>query len=219
MYKILAINCLLTAYSLSVLYLMGVKYTDAQMMSTGICVAMFFLFISRSQPSAKLSPLRPEKSVWNGRVLGSVLAQFVVHLAVLICCVCISKSVAPLDALKLQSRFHIEEESDEHVKGSLMNTIVFLVSSFQTIITFANNYRGEPFMQNFWVNKPLLFSFCGCAVALGGCLFGWEATMELQNYMGLVNLSQYGVQQLVSLLVIVDIVGVVLVERLCRVIF
>jgi cation-transporting ATPase 13A1 len=219
MYKILAVNCLLTAYSLSVLYLDGVKFTDAQMMSTGICIAMFFLFISRSQPSEKLAKERPEKSVWTGRVIGSVMAQFMVHLAVLICCVRISKSAAPLDALKLQSRFHVEEEDDEHVKGSLMNTIVFLVSSFQTLVTFVNNYRGEPFMQNVWKNRPLFISFLGVAAALFGCLMNWDAVVEFRQYMGLVNMGDYGVQKVVSMLIFADIIGVILVERLCRLLF
>jgi cation-transporting ATPase 13A1 len=219
MYKILAINCLLTAYSLSVLYLMGVKFTDAQMLGTGLCIAAFFLFISRSTPSERLSAERPEKNVWNGRVIGSVMAQFMVHLTVLICCVGISKNTSPLDALRLQSRFHIEEENDEHVKKSLMNTIVFLVSSFQTVITFANNYRGEPFMQNFWRNKPLFISFCMCTLVLTSFLMDWEITADLHDYLGLVNLSEYGIQTVLSLLIVADAIGVVLIERLCRLVF
>ena len=36
MYQILALNCLISAYSLSVLYLDGVKYGDTQMTAMGM---------------------------------------------------------------------------------------------------------------------------------------------------------------------------------------
>ncbi|KAL0236124.1 hypothetical protein GEMRC1_002706 [Eukaryota sp. GEM-RC1] len=45
-YKILAINCLLTGYSLSVLYLKGVEFSDNQMLISGILTA----FVSSQSP-------------------------------------------------------------------------------------------------------------------------------------------------------------------------
>jgi cation-transporting ATPase 13A1 len=45
MYKILALNCLVSAYSLSVLTLDGVKFGDVQQTVGGMSIAMFFLFV------------------------------------------------------------------------------------------------------------------------------------------------------------------------------
>jgi cation-transporting ATPase 13A1 len=49
MYKILALNCLITAYALSVQYLDGIKYGDYQMSITGMLMSVCFLCISRAK--------------------------------------------------------------------------------------------------------------------------------------------------------------------------
>lgn len=49
MYKILALNCLITAYSRSVQYLDGIKYGDYQMTISGMLISVCFLCISRAK--------------------------------------------------------------------------------------------------------------------------------------------------------------------------
>ena len=84
MFKIIAINCLITAYSLSVLYLDGVKFGDSQATMQGLGVAGAFLFITRSKPlDGPLAAERPFPTIFRTGVVLSMIGQFAVHLACL----------------------------------------------------------------------------------------------------------------------------------------
>ena len=93
MYKILALNCLITAYSLSVQYLDGIKFGDYQVTITGMLMSVCFLCISRAKPVEKLSRERPLGNIFNFYVLLSVLAQFAIHIAALVYITGLSKSI------------------------------------------------------------------------------------------------------------------------------
>lgn len=93
MYKILALNCLITAYSLSVQYLDGIKFGDYQVTITGMLMSVCFLCISRAKPVEKLSRERPLGNIFNFYVLLSVLSQFAIHIAALVYITGLSKGL------------------------------------------------------------------------------------------------------------------------------
>jgi cation-transporting ATPase 13A1 len=76
MYRILALNCLLSAYCLSVLYLDGVKFGDSQITAQAVLVSGLFFLISRSKPLDKLSHFQPPTSVFETHIVLSILGQF-----------------------------------------------------------------------------------------------------------------------------------------------
>lgn len=84
MYKILALNCLISAYSLSVLYLEGIKFGDGQITISGMLMSVCFLSISRARSVEGLSKERPQPNIFNVYIIGSILGQFAVHVATLI---------------------------------------------------------------------------------------------------------------------------------------
>lgn len=84
MYKILALNCLISAYSLSVLYLEGIKFGDTQYTISGLLMSVCFLSISRARVVEGLSKERPQPNIFNVYIIGSILGQFAVHIVTLI---------------------------------------------------------------------------------------------------------------------------------------
>jgi manganese-transporting P-type ATPase len=84
MYKILALNCLISAYSLSVLYLEGIKFGDGQITISGMLMSVCFLSISRARSVEGLSKERPQPNIFNFYIIGSILGQFAIHIVTLI---------------------------------------------------------------------------------------------------------------------------------------
>jgi cation-transporting ATPase 13A1 len=153
MYMILALNCLISAYSLSVLYLDGIKYGDKQMTATGILMSISFIAISQANPLPVLSPVRPVHSIFHPAHFCSLMGQFAVHLIVMMYAVSLAKAAMPPDY-----RSHINLDQMAKFEPSILNTVVFYISTVQQCCVFAVNYKGRPFMDGLTENTALLYS-------------------------------------------------------------
>lgn len=148
MFKILGLNCLATAYVLSVMYLDGVKLGDIQATISGVFTAAFFLFISHARPLPTLSAERPHPNVFCLYVFLSLLGQFAIHILFLILSVKEAEKYMPEECIEPDSEFH----------PNLVNTVSYMVSMMIQVATFAVNYMGHPFNQSVTENKPFLYA-------------------------------------------------------------
>uniref|UniRef100_A0AC34FDM7 Manganese-transporting ATPase 13A1 n=1 Tax=Panagrolaimus sp. ES5 TaxID=591445 RepID=A0AC34FDM7_9BILA len=200
MFKILALNALVLAYSQSVLYLDGVKFSDTQATIQGLLLAACFLFISRSRPLKVLSRERPTPNIFNAYTLLTVTLQFLIHFLCLIFIVQESHRLVPREKVDLQAEF----------APNLLNTAVYVMSMALQVATFAVNYRGRPFMESLFENKPMLYSVIGSGI--GVFLLACNAMPEVNQMFQLVELPEDFRHKLVGC-VVGDFVAAYIVDR------
>ena len=195
MHKILALNCLIQAYSLSVLYLDGIKYGDYQVTISGMLMSVCFLCISRAKPMDRLSAQRPLTRVFSAYIFLSVLLQFALHVATthyLVMLVPRFESPEPVD---LEAKFN----------PSLLNSAIFLIGLSQQVNTFSVNYIGQPHRESMRQNQALYYGLLACfGVAFAGAT---ELVPELNEWLQLVKLPSAFQVRLVALMVSLPIAG------------
>ncbi|KAM0200759.1 hypothetical protein ACHAPA_008140 [Fusarium lateritium] len=178
MYKILALNCLITAYSLSVLYLEGIKFGDTQYTISGMLMSVCFLSISRARVVEGLSKERPQPNIFNVYIIGSILGQFAVHIVTLIYIARLCDRLAPRsDDVDLEAEF----------APSLLNSAVYLLQLIQQISTFAINYQGRPFRESLSENKGMFYGILGVSGLAFACAL--ELFPDINEGMKLVPFS------------------------------
>ncbi|KZT35044.1 cation-transporting ATPase [Sistotremastrum suecicum HHB10207 ss-3] len=203
MYKILALNCLITAYSLSVMYLDGIKFGDYQITITGMLMSVCFLCISRAKPVDKLSRERPLGNIFNLYVLLSVLIQFAIHIASLLYITALSNQYESRGEIDLEAKF----------EPSLLNTAIYLLGLSQQVSTFAINFQGRPFREGIRENSALYWGLVGAgAVAFCGAT---DFMPELNRWLQIVEMKSSFMFRLTSSMVL-DFVGCWIVEVACK---
>lgn len=149
MFKILGLLSLSTAYSLSVLYLDGIKLGDMQATLAGMLTAGMFFFISNAKPLETLSRERPHSRIFSLYLFSSLLGQFACHMAFLM----YMQKVAH-DVMLPEER----QDPGADFKPNLVNTVCFLANFAIQTMTFAVNYVGKPFTTPLSENKMFAIS-------------------------------------------------------------
>eukprot|EP00127_Corallochytrium_limacisporum_P001032 Clim_evm31s34 gene=Clim_evmTU31s34 len=202
-YQILALQCLVSSYSLSVLYLDGVKYGDRQMTILALLMSVSFFMISRGKPLRKLSKLRPPTSIFEPGLFLSLLGQFAVHLGSMM-------------YAKNMVYVHLPEDWKPDIEGkfqeNLINTVIFLVTAVQQVGVFAVNYKGHPFMQGVMENTAFFQSLMITAALAITCAA--ELIPALNYFMQLVPLPDNEFRRTLLSVLVFDFVGAFAWDRL-----
>ncbi|KAJ3295791.1 hypothetical protein HK104_002306 [Borealophlyctis nickersoniae] len=203
MYKILALNCLISAYSMSVLYLAGIKQGDWQATIGGMMITVCFFGIAKSTALEKLSKQRPQSNVFNFYVIMSVLGQAAVHVAALI--------YIRREALIYSEDLDEDIKLDAEFTPNLLNSAVYLVSLVMEISTFAINYQGEPFRESIRQNKALYNSLVSVSCIAVAAAF--EVSSGLNDWMQLVPFPEDFKWKLIATMAL-DFGGAYVVEQI-----
>ena len=199
---------MISSYSLSVLYLDGVKYGDVQMTAMGMLMTISFTTVSRSKPLDKLSSVQPLTSIFHPSSFISLLGQFSVHFAVMMIAVRAAKDHLPPD---------YEPDLDGEFHPGILNSVVFLVSNVQQVTVFVVNLQGHPFMTGLTENRPLLWSLIATFILT--FMFASESVPSLNKYFQLVPFPGDDFRDFILKLLAADVFFTFAVDRLMKLIF
>lgn len=197
MYKILSLNSLISAYTLSALYLDGVKMGDYQATFLGLCISVIFMMLSFGKPLKKLEKERPPVSIFHWSLTISVSVQFICHLSVLIYFVRLCEP-------------YIDRENDESLeydaefKPNLKNSVMFIYQWWLQTCVILVNYSGRPFTQdiseNVKLKRAVMFMFCIALVII------FDVSEELRDFLELVPFPNVEFQQKIVISLLSDFV-------------
>eukprot|EP00049_Salpingoeca_infusionum_P004355 m.78223 g.78223 ORF g.78223 m.78223 type:complete len:1153 (+) comp12527_c0_seq2:27-3485(+) len=208
MQQILALNCLINAFSLSVLYLDGIKLSDTQMTINGFGIAIGMFLLSRSKPLKQLSQQRPRSSVLSPYMFSSVLLQLSLHVAIMLNVLMKVKALVTLPPFDPDAEYEFEP--------NLTNSVVYLLLIVMQITTIVVSYRGYPFMEGITDSIPLMALMGGLVAAAFAGAF--EQSPGITEMLELAPIPET-LQSVLGISMLADIVGCFVIDRLCSLIF
>jgi cation-transporting ATPase 13A1 len=145
MYKILAVNSLITAFCLSVLTLKGIKLGDTQTAIEALVMSVISFMFSRFPPSKNLpqETFKPVYSVFQTSVVVSIFAQAGLHLILL--------AYGQFGLSRI-----VDTNVDEKFEPSLANTVAFLQLSAAHLSSMIANFEGPPSLPSIFASRPVM---------------------------------------------------------------
>ncbi|GMF17501.1 unnamed protein product [Phytophthora lilii] len=209
MYQILAVNCLISSYSLSVLYLDKVKWANSQMMALGMISTVASITLSRATPLDKLSPVRPLTSIFHPALFSSLAGQFALHLGCMIYLTNLAKEYTPEGDLT--------HSKPGEFQPNVMSTVIFLINGVQTVSVCAVNYKGRPFMKPMTENPGLLYSL-GISI-VGVFLLCTERMPMFNKVLQIVPMPDPRFTRILTGLLTLEVLGAFVWDQLCLLVF
>ncbi|CXH89432.1 cation transporting ATPase, putative [Plasmodium berghei] len=152
MYKLMIINSLITAFSVSILTLDGVKLSDAQTTVISLLYTTFIVLISKTTPLESISSYAPPNSLFNITVVLSLLCQVIVHFSILI--------YGWIVASSFRDPYYVPDLKGDF-SPNIVNTCIYYLIYCINLSIFLCNYEGLPFMLPLHKNKELVYIFIG----------------------------------------------------------
>ncbi|KAI4840977.1 cation transporting ATPase [Plasmodium brasilianum] len=195
MYKLMIINSLITAFSVSILTLDGVKLSDAQTTVISLLYTSLIVLISKTTPLENISNYSPPNSLFNISVIASLICQVFVHFFILIY------------GWKLASSYR-EPDYVPDLKGdidpNIVNTCIYYLIYCINLSIFSSNYEGLPFMIPLHKNKEIIFIFISNIIFLFSLVL--NILPFLNYFFSLVSFPNFHLQLVFLFLMISDIV-------------
>lgn len=156
------------------------------------------------QPVEALSKERPQHTIFNFYIIGSVLGQFAIHIVTLIY---VSQYVQRTEAK--EEKIDLEKDFEP----SLLNSAIYLLQLIQQISTFAINYQGRPFRESIRENKGMYWGL----VLVSGVAFSCatEFIPELNEKLRLVPFTS-DFKYMLTVVMAADFVGCWVIETVLK---
>ena len=205
-YKILALNCLISAYMMSILHLNGLKTGDIQMTANGIINAVLFFSLSRAQPVEYLSKVKPVNSVFHLSVLLSIIGQFIIHLLSIIILFYICNIYTTTDKSLISP--------DGTFQPNLINSTMFILILIINLNNFIVNYHGNPFTQELTQNI-ILYRSAQAIYVIVFIIIGEQFT-PINDFFQMTMFPSSTFQILLIIVLLCNLILNYSIERLCR---
>ena len=206
--QIMVLTSLISSYSLSVLYLDGIKFSDYQMTATGLLLTVSHLAVSHVSPLKEISGVRPLTSMFSPALFSSLFGQFAIHLTCMI--------LAVRDA-KTYMDPNFKQEMHGKFSANLINTTVFFIETMQQVSVLMVNYKGRPFQPGLDENKALLHSLGMSCIGL--FVLAYELFPPINALLEIVDLPDDGFRRRIITLLAVDVGGALIWDRLMHAVF